>query len=78
MPQKKSLKGVRTGRREALPFKDLIRVSSDGQFVLLDCKRMMNLTDRKFTRFHKFISYAFDNYEELSLFYPLHGTEKIA
>ena len=57
-------------RSKFIPFSDLVQISPDGEYVLLN-PRVISLPERKFSDLRDFIQFAFENYELLSPLYPL-------
>ena len=57
-------------RSKFLPFSDLVQISPDGEFILLD-SRAISLPDKKFSKLRDFLEFAFEHHDKLSPLYPL-------
>ncbi len=59
-----------------LPFSDVVRISLDGEYVLLDPK-VIQFPDKKFSKFRDFLKFAFENHKKLAPLYSLTNEDAV-
>ena len=76
MTHENFLKARNVRTRKRVPYKKLIKISADGEFILMN-PQAIHLPNKERSEFRKFIRYAFDHHEELHELYPVKGDEDI-